>query len=85
MCAIYQITGNSLLLTMQLSSSTISMKQNSETKINMLGDTPSTEFVPDLHLLHSLRISHCETKLSDNYIHGKRLSLGTSNVSLSIL
>ena len=34
----------------------------------MLGATPSTELVPDLHLLNSLRSSHCETIISDKYI-----------------
>ena len=51
----------------------------------MLGDIPSTEFVPELHLLNSLRILHCETKISDQYTPGKKLSLETLKNSLSIL
>ena len=82
MCAIFQISGNCLLLTIYLNSSTISFKQNCKTKIKML---PSTEFVPDLHLLNSLSISHCEIKIADKYIPRKLLLRGTFNGSLSIL
>ena len=72
-CAIFQITGNCVLLTMQLNNSTKSFKHNCKTKTNMLGDIASTEFVPDLHILNSLRISHCETKICDRYFHEKIL------------
>ena len=62
MCAIFQISGNCLLLTVQLKSSTKLFKQYCKTKINILGDMPTTDFVPDFHLLNSLSISQCETK-----------------------
>ena len=71
MCGIFQISGNWFLLTMQLNSSTISFKQNCKTKIYMLEDIRSTEFVPDLQLLNLLRFSHCAPKISDKYIPGK--------------
>ena len=65
MCAVFQIFGNCSLLIIQLNNSIISLKQNCKTKINLLGDIPSTQFAPYLHLLNSLRTSHCETKISD--------------------
>ena len=80
MCAVFQIFGNCSLLIIQLNNSTISFKQNCKTKINLLGDIPSTQFAPDLHLLNSLRISHCETKISDKYISGKIFRLEHSIV-----
>ena len=85
MCAILQISGNCFLLTIQSNSSTISFKMNLKTKINLIGDIPSTELVSDLHLLNSLRISNCQTKISDKHIPGKTLSLGTFNGPLIIL
>ena len=83
MC-IFQISGNSLLLALQLNISTISFKQNCKIKIIKLGDMSSTEFDPDSLLLNSLKILHCETKGSDNYFPGKICSLGTFKGSLSI-
>ena len=84
MCTTFQISGNCLLLTMHFKNSTKSFKQNCKTKINMLGDIPSNEFVPDLHLLNLLKTLHCETRISDKYLPGKLLSLGTLTGSLSI-
>ena len=38
-----------------------------KTKFIVLGDIPSPEFLFDLRSLNSLRISHCETKLSEKF------------------
>ena len=51
-------------MTMQLNNSTISYKPNCNTKTILLGDIPTIEFLPDLHLFSSLKFSNGEMKKS---------------------